>query len=298
MSVISNQWSVIRNVVVGKDYRPLLFLLLIAESSWLNAEPTSQRSPQVVAQISFFERHAEGWHWYQDRESEIRDQESGEKTQQIVPQTPTQAIEAQRKALETKLHAAIIEPSRENITAYLFAQKALMDQSERFSEEWKKVVMTTPALDESLVHPVDQNARPLYYAEQRKDLEKRIKGLAQEYGLFFFFRQNCSYCHGFAPLVKRFSEKYGWSVLAISLDGSSTSILPEFPHAKRDNGIAKKLQITHVPALVAIHPKTGQLIPLAYGMISESEIEARVELLTKVLVPASKPTSYEENFKR
>jgi len=223
-------------MLVGKECKPLLFLILIVGPSSLKAEPPPQ--------VSFFERRAEGWHWYEDREAEIRGQESGVRTQQIVPQMPTQAIETQRKSLETKLHAAIIEPSRENITAYLFAQKALMDQSERFSEEWKKVVMTTPALDESLVHPVDQNARPLYYAEQRKDLENRIKGLAQEYGLFFFFRQNCPYCHGFSPLVKRFSEKYGWSVLAVSLDRDSRPTLPEFPHAKRDNGIAKKLSIT------------------------------------------------------
>ena len=102
--------------------------------------------------------------------------------------------------------------------------------------------------------------------------------LAQEYGLFFFFRKNCPYCHQFAPVVKRFSEKYGWSVLGISLDGGTLS---EFPMAKQNNGIAERLQITHGPALIALHPKTGQLIPLAYGMISESEIEQRAELLTK-----------------
>jgi len=78
--------------------------------------------------------------------------------------------------------------------------------------------------------------------------------------------------------VKRFAQIYGWSVLAISLDGGS---LPEFPHAKRNNGMAEQLQISHVPALIALHPKTGQLIPLASGLISESEIEQRIEILTK-----------------
>lgn len=76
--------------------------------------------------------------------------------------------------------------------------------------------------------------------------------------------------------MKRFAEKYGWSVLAISLDGGK---LPEFPGAQRDNGIAEHLKVTHVPALIALHPQTGQVIPLAYGMVSESEIEARVEVL-------------------
>jgi len=239
-------------------------------------------------ETSFFERKAEGWHWYQDQDqdqvTEIRKQESGKKETNTLrvkkpSLNPTQAIEAQRKALETKLHAAIVEPTRENLISYITAQKALMDQSQKFSEVWKQVVMTTPSLDETLTHPVDQNALHVYYTSQHNTLKQRIMGLASEYGLFFFFRKNCGYCHEFAPVVKRFSQKYGWSVLGVSLDGGS---LPEFPAPKQDNGIAARLQIAHVPALIALHPKTGQLIPLAYGMISESEIENRAELLTRL----------------
>ncbi len=228
------------------------------------------------AQPSFFERKAEGWHWYQSLSDNKVEEETKTPHQSL---SPTQAIEAQRKVLETKLHAAIVEPTRDNIIAYITAQKALMDQSQRFSEMWKQVVMTTPALDETLVYPVDQNARHVYYKEQHDKLEKRIMRLASEYGLFFFFRKNCSYCHHFAPIVKRFAQKYGWSVLPISLDGGTLS---EFPNAKQNNGIAERLQIAHVPALIALHPKSGQLIPLAYGLTSESEIENRVEMLTRI----------------
>jgi conjugal transfer pilus assembly protein TraF len=125
--------------------------------------------------------------------------------------------------------------------------------------------------------PVD---RTCIFGEKNKELTKRIQALAQEYGLFFFFKKECPYCHHFAPVVKHFAEKHGWSVLAISLDGG---VLPEFPHARRDNGIASRLQVAHVPALIAVHPRSGQTIPLAYGLVSESEIENRVELLTRAL---------------
>lgn len=236
---------------------------------------------RVKAQPSaFFERHAEGWHWYQDSlsESEVKKEKTTQR-KAAPPQTPTEAIEAQRKEIETKLHAAIVEPTRENLMAYIITQKALMDQSQRFSESWQRVVMTTPALDETLTHPVDQSARHVYYDEQAKAFSKHMKGLSQEYGLFFFFRQNCAYCHNFATIVKRFAQKYGWSVLPISLDGGT---LPEFPNARRDNGMATRLQVGHVPALIALHSKTGKLLPLAYGMVSESEIERRIEMLTKL----------------
>lgn len=235
-------------------------------------------------QASFFEGRAEGWHWYEslsDSKVEDNEKKEGKKEKRyekkLSPSSPTQVIEAQRKALEQKLHAAILKPRRENIISYIIAQKAIMDQSQRFAESWKQVVMTTPSLDETLIHPVDQNARHIYYNEKSKDLSKRIQALANEYGLFFFFKEKCAYCHGLAPIIKRFSQKHGWSVLAISMDGGK---LAEFPDAKRDNGISKHLRIAHVPALIALHPKTGQLIPLAYGLVSESEIEDRITLLT------------------
>ncbi|MBA3814730.1 MAG: type-F conjugative transfer system pilin assembly protein TraF [Alphaproteobacteria bacterium] len=253
------------------------FLIIMLYSEAVSSQQNETLKNVWRAEPSFFERKAEGWHWYRDSPKE-------DKVEGVAPSaskalSPTQAIEAQRKTLETKLHAAIVEPNRENIIAYITAQKALMDQSQKFSEMWKQVVMTTPALDETLVHPVDQNARHVYYKEQHDRLEKRIMRLASEYGLFFFFRKNCSYCHHFAPIVKRFAQKYGWSVLPISLDGGTLS---EFPNAKQNNGIAERLQIAHVPALIALHPKSGQLIPLAYGLTSESEIENRVEMLTRI----------------
>ena len=259
-------------------------VLPLASQRGTVSTPLEVKHPEVKPR-SFFEKRAEGWHWYQDRlrlndlraSKKEEEKSSSGRSSSSSSQTPTEKIEVQRRELETKLHTAILEPSQQNITTYILAQKALMDQSQRFSEAWKRVVLTTPSLDETLVHPVDQNARHVYYDEQRRELSKKIQGLASEYGLFFFFRQNCSYCHHFAPIVKRFADKYNWSVLGISLDGGTLS---EFPHAKRDNGISERLGITHVPALIALHSKTGKLIPLAYGMVSENEIEERIELLT------------------
>ena len=230
------------------------------------AKPLEAKSLEVKSP-SFFEKRAEGWHWYESLSDGKTEEKKQKNDSTVSPQTPTERIEDQRKELEAKLHSAILEPNSENIIAYILAQKAIMDQSERFSEAWKRIVMTTPSLDETLVYPVDQNARTIYDTEQGKELQKRIRRLSQDYGLFFFFKKECSFCHHFAPIVKRFSQKYGWSVLAISLDGG---VLPEFPNARQDNGIAKRLQIQHIPALVALHPTTQQLIPLAYGLISET----------------------------
>ena len=275
----SNQWSRISNQ--KKFMRMCCLFCMNYTVVFLSLFPLKAAQDVKSPAASFFQRKAEGWHWYQSlSDNKVKeDLPKGATEPPLKTLSPTKQIENQRKELEKKLHTAIVEPTQENLIAYITAQKALMDQSQKFSEMWKQVVMTTPSLDETLVHPVDQNARHVYYAQHHQDLEKKIKKLSEDYGLFFFFRKNCPYCHQFAPIVKRFSQKYGWSVLAVSLDGGT---LAEFPNAKQNNGIAERLQISHVPALIALHPKTGQLIPLAYGLVSESEIESRVELLTRI----------------
>lgn len=230
---------------------------------------------------NFFERHAEGWHWYQDPPKVEKAPEPKLQKPGLVMSKPLSAseqIKEQRQVLEESLSEAIIHPTSENIQKYIGLQRQLLDQSGKFADEWQRVVMTHPELDESLQNPIDQNALQVFTAEKNKAIIAQIKALSSEYGLFFFFKGQCPYCHGFAPIVKNFAQKYDWDVLAISLDGGK---LREFPNAKADNGVAANLGVSHVPALIAINPKTGDMLPLAYGMVSESEIEKRVMLLTQ-----------------
>jgi len=224
---------------------------------------------------SFYDKHQEGWHWYEKR------LDPKEEEEMTTPQvTPTQQIEDQKKALELKLHQAVVSGNPRDVLAYIKEQKRLMDQSERFSKAWNVAIQTHPEYDERVKNPQAQYARHGLYEEQQKVREKMIKGLSQEYGLFFFFKKDCHFCHQFAPIVEGFSRVYGWEVLPITLDGG---VLPEFPHAKPDNGISKELGVNVTPALVAVHGRTGKMIPLAYGAVSLEEIERRVETLVTYL---------------
>ena len=127
-------------------------------------------------------------------------------------------------------------------------------------------------------NPVNQSALHIYHAEEQKKKEAKIKALAKEYGLIYFYRGGCPYCKAFAPVIKEFSAKYNWSVLPVSLDGD---ISADFPNSRRDNGIAKALNITVVPAVIALHPKSKEQIPLAYGFISQQEMLNRINLLVE-----------------
>jgi conjugal transfer pilus assembly protein TraF len=110
-------------------------------------------------------------------------------------------------------------------------------------------------------------------AEQRRQTEEKIRKLSKEYGLFFFFKNNCPYCDAFAPIVKGFSEKYDWDVLAISEFGEKHEL---FSRSVQDNGLAETWGVNIYPSLFAVNPKSGHVIPVAIGMISIQEMEERI----------------------
>jgi conjugal transfer pilus assembly protein TraF len=229
-----------------------------------------------MAQASFLDHKAEGWHWYEEFLQEP-DKPIKERQEPSLPeQDPVKILQSFKEKVERFKAIAIIDPTYENVKAYMVLQKQLMDRSTRFAQRWMEVVYTTPKLDYTLTHPTSQVARHIYLDQQKMDMDQYIRALAKTYGLFFFYASGCSYCKEFAPIVKGFAEKYGWEVLAISLDGA---ILPEFPHSKVDNGAAAALGIEAVPILLAVEPQTGKVIPLSNGLSTHDQIEDRIRIL-------------------
>jgi len=253
--------------------------------------------PVNSTQATFYDRKAEGWHWYENllRRSIVKENTSKrddlrpdstdekvlreeEKAQERLKSQddPLLRMETFKRDVERLKAIAILNPTFANVRDYMEIQKEVMERSTRFAQKWMEVVYTTPKLDYTLRHPTSQAARHVYLDEKRAQMEKDVRALSQRYGLFFFYSSKCAYCKSFAPIVKSFSEKYGWEVLAISLDGS---FLPEFPESRVDNGTAKSLGVQFVPTLLAVDPKSAKVIPLSNGMSTHDQIEDRIRVL-------------------
>jgi len=233
-------------------------------------------------EAGFYESKAEGWHWYEDnlnlppQNMEPSDPTLNKKEVQLL--SPTQELNALKEELEQALHLAVMHPTQKNVRQYMEKQQRMFNRSELFAQRWLEVLFMHPNLDSTIQNPINQAARHLYLDQKQINTENTIRSLSKKYGLFFFFKASCGYCHQFAPIVKRFSEKYGWEVLAISLDGSS---LPEFPNARMDNGSARNLNVTILPTLLAVSPSNNHVIPLSFGMNSIDHIEERIRVLVK-----------------
>ena len=225
---------------------------------------------------SFFNDHTRGWHWYErfalgEQESEVGGQK--DKQPSSSPKSPTELVKVYREELESRLHRAWVYPTPQNLKTYQEMQQDLMNRSKVFATVWMQNVYQHPELDNTLVSPVNQQARHIHIDLEKEQTRKVIQSLSQTYGLFFFFSGDCPYCHQFAPIVKRFAEIYGWEVIAISVDGGS---LGEFPNAQANNGLFETWNVKVLPSLFAVNPTSQEAIPIAYGLTALDEMESRL----------------------
>lgn len=186
-------------------------------------------------------------------------------------------LEKLRKELESKRALALMERTPENLKAYITAQEKMMNMASEFSDVWRRVIWQNPELNYELRRPAN-NAAIATYTNTRKAAEKRtLDEINKEWGVFFFFRSDCPYCHRLAPTLKFLSDAYGVTVFPISVDGGA---LPEYPRPQRDNGLAAKLGVSQVPMLVLGNIKDKRLIPLGSGVISAQDVIERIYILT------------------
>ena len=238
-------------------------------------------SASITSPATFYQDHSHGWHWYEQQVADEEQKSEAEAKEQALEnsdkpakrKTPKEIVALYREELENRMADAFMHPTPQKIKAYQEMQKDMMDRSENFSKGWMQNVFLNPELDNTISSPVNQRARHIQLDLQSKQVKETIANLASEYGLFFFFSSACEYCHEFAPIVKRFSEQYGWQVLAISLDGGKLEV---FPNAQPDNGLFAQWNVGVMPALYAVNPNTGHVIPIALGMTSIDQMETRI----------------------
>jgi conjugal transfer pilus assembly protein TraF len=217
---------------------------------------------------NYFTVHERGWHWY-ERTQPKKDFE----TTPSPLSSPLERLKRYREKLETAKAEAVLNPTPENVEAYQKLQYEMLEKSHKFANVWMQNVYRNPELDYSSVSPTSQNARHIHLAEEQRKKEKKISAMSKSYGLFYFFKSNCPYCENFAPIVKKFSEKYHWEVLAIGEAGGKNKM---FEKNVRDNGLADIWGVSLYPSLFAVNPKTGDVIRIANGMISIEEMEERI----------------------
>ncbi|MES2299354.1 MAG: conjugal transfer protein TraF [Pseudomonadota bacterium] len=230
-----------------------------------------------------------GWHFYE--EPEPNDEAEPPRKR---PPSPMQAAPAQRRApelvqfealqktLEQYRNIAIIKPTEANVRRYMELESKVVAQASYFADVAQRVAWATPELDPTLQgRPVNAKAIEVFEQDQLTTRSQAMATLGKDHVLFFFFRGDCPFCHAFAPTLEAFQARYGINVVAISVDGGP---IPGFPNARNDNGIARTLKVTQVPALFLAQPYSGKISPIGFGVLSESQL---LERISTVAAPAT-----------
>ena len=222
-----------------------------------------------------------GWHFYCDRQD--RNEERG------VPQpappsvtddrSATERIAEMRRALQEARAEAILNPTTENVTAYLRLQQETLQRAAAFSDAFRRTVWATPELDYTLRRPVGALAKQVWSDERRVDRNRALARLGERYGLIYLGHAGCAGCKVFGPLLRAFARRHGLDVLAVSLSGEA---LEGWPEAVADNGRAARLGLGNapVPALVLFDTVTKRVLPVGFGVMAEDQMADRIFALT------------------
>jgi conjugal transfer pilus assembly protein TraF len=234
---------------------------------------SSQENPE------FWRSRRDGWFWYRSVPAPTPEEKFAE---QVPPSSgkasqnkDIEEFENFQYRLENLRKIAIINPTPENVRVYMMYERMAFKQATVFAEMQQALNWVDPifAEDSAELRPVNPIAMRVW-DQQRADTKREfLSRLAKTHGLYFFIRGDCPYCHAFAPLIKRFGEQTGISVFPVTLDGGGNR---EYPKPIYDNGIAARLGIKMVPALVLAQPSLREYQVVSFGMVSEEEIMDRI----------------------
>ena len=232
---------------------------------------------------SWHGRQREGWFWY--RAAPAAENEAlaveppGEGGAGIYPQLdavidPEAELERVRREVAETVTRAVLQPSEENLLAYLQTMEEVLGRARLAADHHKRVLWRHPRFDRAVKRPSTSPLGALAWKRGLgEDLKRSLGKLAESYGLYFFVSGSCPYCEVMAPAVLSFAKRHDFALVTVSLDGGAPAQFPDFEYAPE---LARELGVATVPAVFLVEGSTGAATPVLYGVASIEEIERRL----------------------
>jgi conjugal transfer pilus assembly protein TraF len=248
----------------------------------------------------FFSRKSEGWYWYIDPRDEVKPEplkvqppKPAAKTSEPAKAAPF-SVEWLRTNMPKLLDAAVNDPTKENVEAYLYAQRVTMDKSQRYAEQSQRVVAADPFLDENNRVPIASYTKPFFLRQAQEGKLEALKHVATVGGLWVFFDSKCNFCQPQVNTANELAKKYGLITKFISMDGKG---LPNVKQFVRDSGQAKRLNLKITPTTVLVVPPNNFFV-VSQGIMAQDQLSDRILLAadSNALLPkelSAKMNSYE-----
>lgn len=259
----------------------LFGVFLLGLSSFAGAQGNSINSPG-----SFLKGKEEGWFWYEVEPEPIEPKAPEPKKVEVAKEMPTIIkLEKQKpKALSVEwfnaeypkiLNTAIDNPTDENVKAYRYATRVLLDKASNFTRTFQRQSLLDPMLDESNRMPFSSAMRGAFMRMTTEQKKKATDVVAKKAGLWVFLDDKCPYCAMQYPLVARTAKERGIEVVYITPDGKRPSWMLGADEVRKDMGQGRNLKIQVRPAVALVIPPEKVTV-LTQGMLSQDLLEERI----------------------
>ena len=203
------------------------------------------------------------------------------------PQEPTatEQMMAFRAHVDELKHRAILDPTPENVLAYMEVNKQIAQRAGDFAEQWQRVLFETPHLNANVDSPLAAAGITVFQDQMKAAREAAFVNVAQTSGIMFIFDgdDRCGICRVQGEVLAQMQVHFGVEILAISKDGGSNA---HFPNAYVNDGRLEAMGLGDFPAptLALVKPDTNEVALMGSGLITADQILERVFLITEVPV--------------
>lgn len=234
---------------------------------------------------TFYDGRERGWFWHEvePEEEDVQEEQNTPPSSASVP-VEQQALNAAwlKENLEKLMQKAIDEPTQENLAAYAYANRLLLDMGSRFSTKMQEFMELEQPLQESARRPFSQFALAEFSEERNRVVQDIMSVLKSRTHLWFFYSSTCSFCVKQIPVLQELHVRTGLPILAISMDGGVLPGLENF-EIVHDEGlrVSSMFGVRVTPTMHLVDNEKRQPIPLSEGLNSLPDLEKRILLVSK-----------------
>lgn len=195
----------------------------------------------------------------------------------------TQAILAFRAQVDEIKYKAVLDPTPENVQAYMEIQKQIGDQAGVFTETWQRVLYGTPHLDANTEYPLASAGIGVYQEQLKAARQAALERTAATRGILYIFEgsEACGICRVQGEVLQDMRARYGIEILAVSKDGGGDV---NFPDAVVDAGQLEAMGLADFPAptIALIDPNSKEVDVIGSGLLTADQVLERVYVVTEV----------------
>ena len=239
----------------------------------------SAAAGQTEQVASFYAHKEAGWFWYEDPpplEEEAEEPVSPPAAGAAPSASPTpMSVEWLRVNLPLLRDRAIDQPTNENVSAYFYAQRIMMDKAQVFSDVAREVSTSDPLLDENLRVPIASAAKAAMLKGTNSSKEAILRAVAEKAGLWIFHDDTCEYCTKQVPSANALARRYGLRVVYLSRQGGPIRGLDPSIPVKPAGTRFERLGVNYTPSVMLVVPPDGYYL-ISQGFASLTALEDRL----------------------